>query len=56
MYHIEGSDLCLVGTAEIALAGLVSGGVIEQDALPLKMVGLSHCFRTEAGAAGALQH
>jgi len=55
VYHIEGSDLCLVGTAEIALAGLVSGGVMEQDALPLKMVGLSHCFRTEAGAAGAAE-
>lgn len=55
VYSIEDSKLCLVGTAEIALAGLVSDNVIAQEALPLRLVGLSHCFRTEAGAAGAAE-
>jgi seryl-tRNA synthetase len=26
--------------------------ILDEDKLPLKYVGLSHCFRTEAGAAG----
>ncbi len=52
VYVIENSDLCLVGTAEITLGGLYSGAVIEDTDLPLKLCGISHCYRTEAGAAG----
>jgi seryl-tRNA synthetase len=52
IYSIENHDLNLVATAEITLGGLYSGEVIEAERLPLKLCGVSHCFRTEAGAAG----
>jgi seryl-tRNA synthetase len=52
VYSIEDSDLSLVGTAEITLGGMHADEVLEESALPIKYVGLSHCFRTEAGAAG----
>ncbi len=52
IYSIANSDLCLVGTAEITLGGLVADTILDEEELPLKMAGISHCFRTEAGAAG----
>jgi len=52
VYSIEDSDLSLVGTAEITLGGMHADQVLDEAALPIKYVGLSHCFRTEAGAAG----
>ncbi len=52
IYSIEGSDLSLVATAEITLGGLFSDQTVDAEDLPLKLCGLSHCFRTEAGAAG----
>ncbi len=52
VYAIENTDLCMVGTAEITLGGLYSGLVIDEAELPLKLCGISHCYRTEAGAAG----
>ncbi len=52
IYSINNSDLCLVGTAEITLGGLYSDTIIPKEKLPVKMAGYSHCFRTEAGAAG----
>jgi seryl-tRNA synthetase len=52
VYAVEGEGACLVGTAEITLGGYCSNTVFAKDALPLKMAGLSHCFRREAGAAG----
>ncbi len=44
--------MSLVATAEITLGGLYSGQTVDADELPLKLCGMSHCFRTEAGAAG----
>lgn len=52
IYNIAGTDLSLVGTAEITIGGYHKDEIIDEDALPLKYVGLSHCFRTEAGAYG----
>ncbi|MCH8840641.1 MAG: serine--tRNA ligase [Planctomycetes bacterium] len=52
IYSIENHDLNLVATAEITLGGLYSGEVIDVEQLPIKLCGISHCFRTEAGAAG----
>ncbi len=52
VYSIEQTDLSLVGTAEITLGGLHADEVLDAEQLPIKYVGLSHCFRTEAGAAG----
>jgi seryl-tRNA synthetase len=52
IYSIENTNLNLVATAEITLGGLLSGEVLEAEQLPIKLCGISHCFRTEAGAAG----
>ncbi|MCL1817290.1 MAG: serine--tRNA ligase [Spirochaetaceae bacterium] len=52
IYTIEGTGTCLVGTAEITLGGYHADSILEKDLLPIKMAGLSHCFRREAGAAG----
>ncbi len=52
IYSVENSDLSLVGTAEITLGGYLKDEIIEEDKLPFKMAGISHCFRTEAGTYG----
>ena len=52
VYSLAEHDLVLVGTAEITLGGLHRGEILEAEQLPLRYCGLSHCFRTEAGAAG----
>ncbi|MEN0109564.1 MAG: serine--tRNA ligase [Planctomycetota bacterium] len=52
IYSVENHDLNLVATAEITLGGLYAGQVLEEADLPIKLCGISHCFRTEAGAAG----
>ena len=52
IYSIAGMDLCLVATAEITLGGSLKDQVLNIDRLPIKVAGISHCFRTEAGAAG----
>ncbi|MDR0641495.1 MAG: serine--tRNA ligase [Treponema sp.] len=52
VYTLEGEGACLVGTAEITLGGYYSGAILPREKLPLRLAGLSHCFRREAGAAG----
>ena len=52
IYSVEKTELNLVGTAEITLGGMLAGQTVSADELPIRLCGLSHCFRTEAGAAG----
>jgi seryl-tRNA synthetase len=52
IYSLENTDLCLIATAEITLGGMHRDQILDELQLPLKYVGLSHCFRTEAGAPG----
>jgi seryl-tRNA synthetase len=52
IYSVANTDLCLIATAEITLGGMHMGQTFDEAKLPLKYVGLSHCFRTEAGAPG----
>ena len=52
VYTVADTDLCLIATAEITLGGMHRDQIFDEDALPKRYVGLSHCFRTEAGAAG----
>jgi seryl-tRNA synthetase len=52
VYSIDGTSLSLVGTAEITLGGLYANQILNEDQLPLRVCGISHCYRTEAGAAG----
>jgi seryl-tRNA synthetase len=60
IYAIEQSEkdkvrpqLALAGTAEIPLAGMKANQTFEESELPLKTVGVSRCYRAEAGARGA---
>lgn len=50
VYQLHGEDLGLIGTSEITLGGYHAEEIIAGESLPLKYIGLSHCFRTEAGA------
>jgi seryl-tRNA synthetase len=52
IYSINESDLSLVATAEITLGGAMHEKIFNANELPLKLCGISHCFRTEAGAHG----
>ena len=52
IYSVEGTDLSLIATAEITLGGMKAGATFDPGDLPLKLAGVSHCFRTEAGAHG----
>ncbi len=52
IYSVTDHDLCLIGTSEITLGGMYADKIFAEEELPLKLAGLSHCFRTEAGAHG----
>ncbi len=39
-------------TAEVPLTASVAAEILDRDLLPLRMVALSPCFRSEAGSAG----
>ncbi|MBI1308703.1 MAG: serine--tRNA ligase [Proteobacteria bacterium] len=52
-YHLEDSDLNLIATSEITLVGMVADEVVETSKLPLKLAGLSHCFRSERAHGSA---
>ncbi len=52
IYSIQEGGLSLVATAEITLGGMLAGQTLDAEQLPRRFCGLSHCFRTEAGAHG----
>jgi seryl-tRNA synthetase len=51
-YQMERDALNLAGTAEVPVTAYHMGEILSEQQLPLKFVGLSTCFRREAGAAG----
>jgi seryl-tRNA synthetase len=52
LYKIEGEDLYMIATSEHPMAAMYMGEVIKEQDMPLKLAGLSTCFRKEAGAHG----
>ena len=52
IYSVNDSDLSLIATAEITLGGHLAEQTLDAEQLPIKLCGISHCFRTEAGAHG----
>jgi seryl-tRNA synthetase len=52
VYRIEGEELVLIGTSEQSLAGLYKDETLDEKATPLRLAGLSWCFRREAGSYG----
>lgn len=53
MYHATVDDLYLIPTAEVPLTNLYRDEILAAEALPVKMVGYTPCFRREAGSYGA---
>jgi len=52
IYKIDGSDLYLIGTSEHPLVALKKDQVIPEHELPMRIGGVSVCFRREAGSHG----
>lgn len=52
MYKIDGQDLYLIATSEHPMAAMHMGETFEPTDLPIKMAGVSACFRKEAGSHG----
>jgi seryl-tRNA synthetase len=52
IYTVPDDELYLAGTSEVPLASLHTGEILGPGELPLRYVGVSTCFRREAGAAG----
>src|SRR6266480_1939135 len=52
IYRTAEDDLYLVGTAEVPLAALHLGEVLDEADLPVRYAGYSTCFRREAGTYG----
>jgi seryl-tRNA synthetase len=52
LYKIENEDLYLIATSEHPMAAMYMDEVFKQQDLPLKLAGVSACFRKEAGAHG----
>lgn len=52
IYKIEGEDLYMIATSEHPMAAMYMGEVMEEKNLPVKMAGISPCFRKEAGSHG----
>ncbi len=55
MYKIDGEDLYLIATSEHPLGAMYQGEILDEDALPIRMVGLSMNFRREIGGHGVDQ-
>ena len=53
LFAVRGEqDFYLIPTAEVPVTNLVRGEILAAEALPLKFVAHTPCFRSEAGAAG----
>jgi len=52
IYEIKESDLGLIATAEVTLAGIHADEILAEERLPMRYAGYSHCFRQEAGSYG----
>lgn len=52
VYSIPADDLYLVGTAEVPLAAYHAEEILDPGSLPIRYVGISTCFRREAGTYG----
>jgi len=51
-FALERDEMFLVGTSEVGLVSLFRDQILDEAELPRRLVGISPCFRREAGAAG----
>jgi seryl-tRNA synthetase len=52
MYKIDGDDAYLIATSEHPIGAMYSDEIFEEKDLPLRLAGISPCFRREIGAHG----
>jgi seryl-tRNA synthetase len=52
MYKIDGSDSYLIATSEHPIGAMYQDEIFEEKDLPLRLAGISPCFRREIGAHG----
>ncbi len=52
IYRVDEDELCLIGTAEHAILGMLAGKTVPAEQLPLRYAGYSMCFRKEIGSHG----
>ena len=51
-YQLERDGLWAIPTAEVPLTSLLSGEIVDEADLPVRLMGHTSCFRREAGSAG----
>jgi len=52
MYKIDGNDAYLIATSEHPIGAMFQNEIFEEKDLPLRLAGISPCFRREIGAHG----
>lgn len=52
MYKVEDEDEYLIATSEHPIGAMFQDEIIDEDDLPVKLAGVSACFRREIGAHG----
>lgn len=52
LFHVEGTDLFLVPTAEVPVTNLHRGEILDEASLPRRYCAYTPCFRAEAGSYG----
>jgi seryl-tRNA synthetase len=52
MYKIDGDDAYLIATSEHPIGAMYRDEIFEEKDLPLRLAGISSCFRREIGAHG----
>jgi len=52
LYKVENEDLYLIATSEHPMAAMYIGEVLKEQDMPIRLAGISTCFRKEAGAHG----
>ncbi len=52
MYKIQDEDLYMIATSEHPMVSMYMNEILEKKILPLKMCGISSCFRKEIGSHG----
>jgi seryl-tRNA synthetase len=51
-YELKDENLFLTGTSEVGIMAMQAERLYEADKLPMRFVGMTTCFRREAGSAG----
>jgi seryl-tRNA synthetase len=52
VYEVDDDELFLVGTSEVPLSAIRRGEILPAEGLPERYLGISSCFRREAGTYG----